>query len=472
MKDVLFIIPDNYQIDNAFPLGIGYLSSVLQKLGANVTTYCMDIFHYSLINLKTYLLENKFDLIGIGFLAPRFEETIVDLCNIVNEYKNDAQFVLGGHGASPIPEYILKRTNANIVVMGEGERIITDIYNEINLEKINGIAYNKNNKIIVNERQQPIKDLDSIPFPLWSIFPIDDYIDGVKFVGCNPEDRLFPIISSRGCVNKCGFCYRLEKGIRFRSISNVIKEIEELHRLYNINYFKIQDECFVLTEKRVEEFSNAFNNLDFDIKYTCECIPNHLTENIAYMLKKSGCAFIDFGFENMNAKVLKFLPKGTTPEDNIRAAKIARKYDLPMGLNFIWNCPYDNTETLYENAKFLKQYNNYAQIRTIRPMTPYPGCPFYYKAIADNKLKNSEEFFSKFKNSDRIVANFMDMDEDVCYESLYQVNKDLIFDHAKHTDMTDEEANNLIKEYYKLYFLDSDYKFRGVRHYNLKKDEA
>ena len=44
---VLFIVHDVYQEDNEFPLGIGYLSAVLKKHGADVKICCQDVFQHS-----------------------------------------------------------------------------------------------------------------------------------------------------------------------------------------------------------------------------------------------------------------------------------------------------------------------------------------------------------------------------------------------------------------------------------------
>ena len=47
MTNVLFIIHDNYQDSNQFPLGPAYLASVLEQNGYTVEVYCMDVFHYT-----------------------------------------------------------------------------------------------------------------------------------------------------------------------------------------------------------------------------------------------------------------------------------------------------------------------------------------------------------------------------------------------------------------------------------------
>ena len=58
------------------------------------------------------------------------------------------------------------------------------------------------------------------------------------------------------------------------------------------------------------------------------------------------------------------------------------KYDIRMGINFIWGIMSDNKDTLRESVDFIKKYNTYAELRTIRPITPYPGSELYYYAIS------------------------------------------------------------------------------------------
>src|SRR3989344_1515061 len=123
-KNVLFIIHDVYQEFNTFPLPYGYLAAMLQKFGYSVEVYCMDVFHYTNDQLEKKLLNSEYDIIGAGFLPTRFQETIIPLCGSVNKYKKNAWFFLGGPGPTPIPEYILERTKADLVLIGEAEHNI------------------------------------------------------------------------------------------------------------------------------------------------------------------------------------------------------------------------------------------------------------------------------------------------------------------------------------------------------------
>ena len=161
------------------------------------------------------------------------------------------------------------------------------------------------------------------------------------------------------------------------------------------------------------------------------------------------------------------MKKNTTVEQNIRAAEIARKIGIGLGLNFIWGNKGDTAESLRKNVELIKKYNTYDQIRTIRPVTPYPGCELYYEAIERGLLSGPDNFFNKFKNSDLLTVNFTDIPEKEFYQLLFEANKELILDHYAQTTKNTEEANNLIQSFYNLYFK-GETKFRGARHYEKK----
>jgi radical SAM superfamily enzyme YgiQ (UPF0313 family) len=468
---VLFIIHDLYQEDNHFPLGVAYLAAVLKAKDVDVSVYNQDIYHYSNVDLAKFLKQNSFSLICVGFLAARFKETIIGLCDVINANKNDAWLVLGGHGPSPIPEYVLKETLSDVVVIGEGEETIIELLhcklNNGNLSNIKGIAYRTGNDICINERRKPIIKIDNIPFPEWSVFPMQDYIR-LKLFRQLPGDKSLNIITSRGCINKCNFCYRMENGIRFRSIKNVVNEISTLKERFDINYFLMFDELFAYPKKRVFEFKDELERNELKIKFVCNTRVDVFDEEVAEALKDAGCQFLNFGMESSDQTVLDKMNKNTTVEENIRAAEIAKKVGVGLGLNFIWGNIGDSKESLENNVRLIKKYNTYDQIRTIRPVTPYPGCDLYYEAIRRGLFAGPNDFFDKFRNSDLITVNFTTMSNKDMYKLLFQANRELILDYYNHTTKDMEAANASIKNFYDLYFMDKT-EFRGARHYNLNR---
>jgi radical SAM superfamily enzyme YgiQ (UPF0313 family) len=259
----------------------------------------------------------------------------------------------------------------------------------------------------------------------------------------------------------------MEKGIRLRSIENVVEEMKCLNSKYGVSYFSFQDELFVLNKRRLFEFEDALQRQKLRIKFSCDARVDMFDREMAQCLKRIGCKKVNMGFESMSQKVLDGMCKRTTVEENIRAAETAKEVGLNMGLNVIWGNPYDTEESLKRIVEFLKKYNTYGEVRTIRPVTPYPGSPLYYDAIERGLLKGPDDFFNKFKNSDLLTVNFTDIPEDRFYQLLFAANRELIADHFRHTTGDMAEARNLIDFFHDLYF-SKQYEFSGARHYEKK----
>lgn len=463
---VLFIIHDVYQEDNFFPMGPGYLAAVLKRAGCDVETYAMDVFHYSNDELADHLDSSDYDLICCGFLAARFNETILGLSKVVNEHKRNAYFVLGGHGPSPVAEYVLKTTKADVVAIGEAEQTIVDLVrckaDGGELSTVKGIAYRDGDTVHVNERNKVARDLDQLGSPAWELFPMEKYTTCLTFPGMSEDDRAFPVLSNRGCINRCNFCYRLEKGIRGRSIPSIIEEMRSLQARYGVTYFFFIDELFVSSKKRVREFGKALKESGIKAMLNVESRVDVFDEEIVDMLKEMGCVFINIGFESTSQRVLDRMHKNVTVEQNYRAAEITRSMGIGVGLNCIWGEPGDDEESLKGNVDFIMNYNLYDQIRTIRPVTPYPGCDLYYDAISLGLLKGPDDFFDRFVNSDLITVNFMGIPDKRCYELLLDANRRLITDHFEHTSGDMAAAKDLIEKFRQLYAGEIT-TFRGAR---------
>lgn len=444
----LLIVHDNFTDANWFPLSTGYVAASLQDAGHEVFIASQDIFHWSNEQIASTIPIEKFDIIGIGFLSARFNEAVLPLCKEINKVKGNAKLILGGHGASAVPEYTLDATGADAVVVGEGEQLGTLLNANNTHDCVSGII------------NFPKTDINKIPFPAWNLFPMEKYTTEIQYPGMTKDDRIMSVITSRGCVNRCSFCYRMNKGWRPRKARDVNLEMEFLNIEYGVNYFEFQDEVLAPSYKRLEDL---LIDLGFDYKFACSLRVDEITDDVCKLLKERGCQYVTVGFESMNQDVLDEYNKNTTPQDNIDAAELLKKYEIPMGINFIWGAPSDTARNLWDAVKFIRKYNSYVECRTIRPVTPYPGCKLYYDAIEKGLLGGPADFFNKFTNSDRFTVNFTTYDDELLYWHLYQANNTLIWDYFKHEGK--RGAWEMCNDFYRLYFKDKNYKFRGARRY-------
>lgn len=458
---VLLIVYDNDSYIHFFPLGMAYIASALRNAGHDVTIYNQDVYHYPEFHLVDHLTHNDFDVAAVGIVAGYYQyQKLLKISDAINSVPNRPFYILGGHGPSPEPEYFLRKTKADAIIIGEGEisivNLLAAIENNIKLSLVNGIAYLDNENMIVTKSQELIKNIDSISFPAWDLFPMD-YYSLLREPKIKNSERCFPVLSGRGCIFRCNFCYRMDKGFRTRSAENIIEEIKILKKRYSISYILFADELFMASPKRTKELCKAFIDSDLNIRWSCNGRLNYASPDILKIMKKSGCVFINYGIESMDDEVLKNMNKNLTTNQITKGIEMTLAEGISPGFNIIFGNIGDNAETLKKDVDFLLKYDDYSQLRTIRPVTPYPGSPLYYYAIEKGLLKDVADFYeNRHINSDLLSINFTDMSDEELYKLFFDTNKVLLENYYKH------QLEQQISTAKKLYF-EKDSSFRGFR---------
>jgi len=205
----------------------------------------------------------------------------------------------------------------------------------------------------------------------------------------------------------------------------------------------------------------AFLKRNLPIRWSCQGRLNYCSEELLQLMKDAGCSFINYGIESMDQKVLNNMKKGLRPEMIVQGIEDTLKVGISPGLNFIFGNKGDNKETIKSTVDFLIKYDDFAQKRTIRPVTPYPGSPLYYDAIEMGLLdKNNpaEDFYErKHLNSDLICCNFTELTDEEFYECLRWSNTELMKNYY------DKQKNSTLAQIDHLY-KEKDATFRGFRH--------
>lgn len=440
---ILLIVYDNDSYVHHAPLGLMYIASVLKN--HKVTIYNKDQYHYPAEHLTEYLDNNKFDVVGLGVIAGYWQyQEMLRVSKAINASKNRPFFVIGGHGPSPEPRYFLKKTGADAVVVGEGEQSILNIVDALeNGDSVPSITHS-----------ELIRNIDTIPFPAWNLFPMD-YYSLMREPHIRNNERCFPMITSRGCPFKCNFCYRMDKGIRLRSKESVVEEIKILKKDYGISYIAFIDELFMSSPGRALELCDVIR--DLNIRWSCQGRLNYAKPELIREMKKAGCVFINYGIESLDDEALKLMNKNLTVEQITKGIEATLSEGVSPGFNIIFGNIGETERTLQAGVTFLLKYDDHSQLRTIRPVTPYPGSPLYYYAIYNGLLKDVEDFYeNKHLNSDLPAVNFTNLSDVELNTCLFEANKTLIENY--HKDKLAEQ----VKSYEKLYF-QNDVSFRGLR---------
>lgn len=458
---ILLVVYDNDSYIHWFPHGLAYIAAVLLKNGHDVEVYNQDMHHYPEEHLTEKLNKSKFDVIGVSVIGGYYQyRKLLKISIAIKSAKNRPLFIIGGHGPSPEPEFFLRKTEADVVVIGEGEITVIELLNALaskkSLTDIKGIAFRTGDKVYVNKHRDLIKDIDSIAFPAYHLFPIN-YYRLYRMPHVKNSDFVMTVLSSRGCTFQCNFCYRMDEGFRSRSSECIIDEIRLLKRDYGINYITFGDELLMSSIERTVNLCEAFLKAKLNIRWDCQGRLNYAKPEVLKIMKRSGCIFINYGIECMNDLVLKNMKKGLTTEMIVNGVEATLKSGISPGLNILFGNIGENKETLDKGVEFLLKYDDGAQLRTIRPVTPYPGSPLYYYAIKNGMLADCEDFYeNKHTNSDLLAVNFTDMTDDEFHLALLEANSRLLRNYFE------KKFHAMLKQARNVY-IEKDSGFRGFR---------
>lgn len=461
---ILLISYDNDNSIAYFPLGLGYLASAIRNSGHHVEIYQQDIYHYPPEHLTEYLDRNRFDIVGLGACGGYYQYQIIKRnIEAVKKSKKKPLIILGGHLPSPEPEHFLRKLSADYVVIGEEEvtfvELIRSLEQGVEPIEVKSIAYiNKNDKYIQTQKRNPIENADDIAWPAYDLFNMEQYVlyPGPKM---ERKDRTMVMLSGRGCPFKCNFCYRLDEGFRPRSAESLIKEITYLQENYKISYISFWDELLMSSVQRMYDFCKTLIDKNIKVRWTCSGRLNFASKDLKMLklMKRAGCVFINYGIESMDDRCLRLMHKNLNTDMIVKGIENTIEAGISPGLNIIFGNIGEDRTVIEKDVEFLLKYDDFAQIRTIRPVTPYPGTELYNLAIRKGFIIDIEDFYeNKHTNSDLLTCNFTEMTDDEFYDCLYWANTILLDNFINHLKDTTQET------LYKLY-CQKDPDFRGFR---------
>ena len=141
----------------------------------------------------------------------------------------------------------------------------------------------------------------------------------------------------------------------------------------------------------------------------------------------------------------------------VKGVEATLEVGISPGLNMIFGSIGDTPETLGQAVDFLLKYDDCCEIRTIRPVTPYPGSPLYYDAIEKGLLAGPEDFYeNKHLNADLLAVNFTELSDDEFYACLQDANRRLLENYHRHQR---QASLDQVAELYQT----RDTSFRGFR---------
>lgn len=387
MLDVLLVGAE--ELEN---LSTRYLAAVLRQHG-----YSVELASFSMADemdaVVEYAQSAQPRLVGLSIIfqyrAPEFMELAAELRDVLPE----AHITTGGHFPTFAAADLLRDyAPLDSVVRGEGELTLLELVRQLDSpetwDTILGLTFRRDGRVVETSPRPLIADLDSLPFPARDTPP--QHHLGVGFS---------PIVGSRGCFRDCAFCsihsfYGASRGgplQRFRSVPNLVDEMDMLYHNYGVRFFVFNDdEWFPAGPARLARIAALERELRqrrLDLITSIKCRADDVVEDLFRRLMDMGVVRAYVGVESGSDHSLRTLNKRTTVAQNRQALEVLHRVGMLADFGLIFFDPDSTVEDIRANLDFFHAMAGQGQAPlSFGRMEVYAGTPILERMQRQGRL--------------------------------------------------------------------------------------
>jgi anaerobic magnesium-protoporphyrin IX monomethyl ester cyclase len=423
------------------PFGSMAIIQSLRKIGENAIFFNIDYFRYDKKFIESYFKENQFDVVGVSAVVSTAYRYTKWLIQVIKKNSPNTIVVVGGNLAASA-ELVLRKCKADICVIGDGEIIFNELISLLrkcntpyrnSLETVKGIAYlDQADKFKFTGFGMKL-EANEIEFPDYSILISDKSINhfiypnkdilGGQVYGSGPgyphmkEGNTATVISTKGCVARCTFCHRWERGYRVRPYESLIEHIKTLIDRHGVSHITFGDENFGADRNETRKFVAELGALGITWTVSGVRARTVLSDDLI-LWRKNGCLAAYFGIESGSVKMLSIMEKNITLEENINAMKWVSDAKISTVIQLIIGMPGEDEATIAETIEFLKLVSDFSidwesnlpsDLISINYAQALPGTPLYEWAresgFIGSTMGDEEKYLLKISDTDAYEAD-------------------------------------------------------------------
>jgi radical SAM superfamily enzyme YgiQ (UPF0313 family) len=164
------------------------------------------------------------------------------------------------------------------------------------------------------------------------------------------------------------------RGVRFRSIENVLAEIEHCIAL-GYREIKFLDDTLTANYDRALRLAREIKARGLDFSWFASACVNQVDEPLLRAFKEAGCWAILFGGESGEQRNLNAVRKGSTVDHTREAVRMAKAAGLRVSTPFIFGIPGETYEDGLKTIEFAIELD--PDLANFHAVTPFPGTDFY-----------------------------------------------------------------------------------------------
>lgn len=413
------------------PVGLGYIVTAAKQARYDFDLLDIDLHHHDDTFVESYIRNHPYDVIAFGSIVTHYK-WIKWFIQTIKQYQPHCKVIVGNSVGSSIPDLLLEKTPADVVVLGEGDVTIVEVLNALNrgnsLEGVEGIVFkSEKREIIHNGARKAVKNINELPFPDWDIFDVERYLELGKSTAYDTvyypaeEAVVLPVNTARGCVFKCTFCHYVfwNDPYRHRSAESIIGEIKRNKEKYGANYINFWDELSFSKLSQAEAIADALIAEDLGIHWTASVrsdlfgradIPYEQRKTVAEKFVQAGALVMGYSLESANDDILLAMNKRVESAYFTEQIKLLTEVGLRSQTSLVIGYPQETLDTIRQTMQFCLDHNIYPSAGFL---LAFPATGMWDYAVEHGYITDPDAYLVSITERQDLLLNMTQIPDDV-----------------------------------------------------------
>lgn len=273
--------------------------------------------------------------------------------------RRGAAVVLGGLHVTACPDEAAAEADA--IVIGEGTQAWPQVLRDFEAGELQARYVGKFSHSFADE-----------PTPRRDVLPPGIFLTSAS------------LIASRGCRNRCDFCYMATKGnrmpLQLRPVAEVAAEFETTGEPYGV----FIDNNLGSRPEYLRELCRELRPLN---KIWSAAVTIDLTDDpsLVAAMADAGCTGVFVGLETLTGENLRQAHKRTAdPSDYARRVGVFHRQGIQVNGSFVLGFDHDGPDVFEKTVGWIEE--NRLECATFHILTPYPGTPLFDKLSDEGRI--------------------------------------------------------------------------------------
>ena len=192
------------------------------------------------------------------------------------------------------------------------------------------------------------------------------------------------LIATRGCHNRCGFCYLSTEGLHMPYLTRDVEQVVQEFLATDQPYAVFIDNNLGSRPDYLRKLCRALQPLE---KIWSAAVTIDVTDDPSLVreMALAGCTGVFIGFESLQHENLADAHKRTPrTDDYARRVHILHDHGIQVNSSFVLGFDHDHKDVFAQTVQWIEQ--NRLECATFHILTPYPATPLFKRMEAEGRL--------------------------------------------------------------------------------------